>query len=140
MRLVEIDAVGLEALQRILDGLRDVFAREPLLAAGHLHADLGGEHELLAPSAAQRDPVADDGLRFAARIAGRPLRIDVGRIHQVEAVPGERVEQPERGRLVHRPAEHVPSEGERRDFDPGAAQGTQLHAERRGGSTNRPDW
>jgi hypothetical protein len=49
VRLVQIDVVGLQALQRLLYFFQDVRLRESLLVRAHLHPDLGGDD----------DPVAD---------------------------------------------------------------------------------
>ena len=127
MRLVEVDVVGLQPLQRVLDGAHDVGpAARPLLIRRHLHAALGGDDHLRAV-AAGLEPVADDGLALAAAVAGLPSRIDVGGVDAVEAGADKGVEQRERGLLVRRPAEHVAAEDERRDLQSASAELALLH-------------
>src|SRR5205085_10457002 len=92
----------------------------------HVVADLGGDDHLVA-AAALPDPAADHGLRFAARVPGRPPRIHVRRVDEVEARVDPRIEQRERGALVGGPAEHVAAEAKRRDLEGRAAQLAVFH-------------
>src|SRR5215471_14717435 len=126
MRLVDIDVVGLEALEGLLDPGEDVALFEPLADARHLQANLGGEHELVA-TAARLQPCADDGLGLATLVARHPLGIDVGGIDGVEARANEAVEQAEGHRLVRGPTEHVAAEHERRNRDLRPAELALLH-------------
>ena len=50
VRLVEVDVVGLQPAQAILDGLEDVPARQPLVVGpvADAHAALGRQHEAVA--------------------------------------------------------------------------------------------
>src|SRR5208282_2704523 len=70
---------------------------------------------------------ADDRLRFAAVIAGRPGRIGVGGVDGAEADAGEPIQNGERGLLVRRPAEHVAAKNQRGDVEVGAAETPKLH-------------
>src|SRR5690606_31062425 len=67
------------------------------------------------------------GLRLAARQAGSPRGVGIGRIDGVEAGGGEAVEQLEGARLVGGPAEYVAAEDQRCDVEAGAAKGTFVH-------------
>jgi hypothetical protein len=71
VRLVEVDVVGLQALERGLDRLADVGRREPDLAFAHRLAELGGQHHAAA-LAALLEPLADDGLGLAAAVGPAP--------------------------------------------------------------------
>src|SRR6185437_3880561 len=73
-------------------------------------------------------PAADDDLRLAADMAGRPARIAVGRVDGVEAGVDESVEDSGGGGLVDVPAEHVAAEHQRRDGQAGAAERAEVHA------------
>ena len=127
VRHVEVDVVGLQPAQRILDLLGDPGLREPLAAVRHLDADLGADHHPLA-AAALLQPLADDGLALAPRVAGVPARIHIRRVDEIEACAGEGVEQPERGRFIGGPAEHVAAKGERRDRQARLAELPLFHA------------
>jgi hypothetical protein len=63
MRLVEIDVIGLEALERALDRRENISLRKTFLTA-HLHAYLGRNDDACAISAAFH-PVSDYGFGFA---------------------------------------------------------------------------
>ncbi|MBP2480371.1 hypothetical protein J3A72_000663 [Stenotrophomonas sp. PvP093] len=119
MGLVQIDHVGLQAAQRILDGRIDV-VRGQAGAFGPL-GHLGRQHHLVALAAAGK-PLADQRLRFAAGIARHPGRIHIGGVDQVEAGVDEGIEQGEAGLLIGAPAEHVATEGERTYMQAGTAQ------------------
>ena len=92
--LVEVDVVGLQALQRVLHRLPDIVGRQALAVRPHFLADLGGDDHPVAIAAALQ-PLADDGLGFAALVARGPARIDVRGVDQLEAGVDEGVEQPE---------------------------------------------
>ena len=63
--LVQVDVVGLEALQRVLDGLDHVGAREALLPLAHRAAELGGDDHVLAVPPILH-PLAEDQLGLPA--------------------------------------------------------------------------
>jgi hypothetical protein len=69
VRLIEIDVVGLQAPQRILDCLQDVGPGESFLPGTHLHSDFGRDHHFRSV-AALLEPLPDDRLGFAALIPG----------------------------------------------------------------------
>ena len=112
MRVVQVDAVDLQAAQRILRAALDLRARQALAEAGHVHADLGGDDHAVT-LAALAQPAADHALRFAAHMARHPRRVDVRGVDEVAAGRGVAVEQRMRSRLVGGPAEHVAAETER---------------------------
>ena len=125
VRLVEIDAVGLQAREGILDLLHDLRALQAALAFDG-HADFRREHHAIA-LAAPREPFPDDGFGFPAHVARHPCRIAVGGIDEVEAEVDEALEDREGGRLVGGPSEDISAQCERRDVDPGTPERPILH-------------
>src|SRR4029453_1849805 len=115
--LEEVDAVGVEPLQRILGRALDVRRRQALADIGHVHAALGGDQHLVALGRVLLQPRADHGLGFAALVAGLPARIDVGGVDEGEAGIDEGVEDLVRGGLVGRPAKDVAAEGDWGEFE-----------------------
>jgi len=79
MDLVEIDIIGAQAVQAVVDLGKDGAARQAgTVGAGpHARIDLGRQHDLLAPSEIL-DGAADDLLR-------RAVRIDIGGIEEGDA-------------------------------------------------------
>ncbi|HEY5294483.1 MAG TPA: hypothetical protein VIJ70_03310 [Gaiellaceae bacterium] len=117
MDLVEVDPVGLQAAQAVLDLLHDPAARVPAhvrISVVHRAVHLGREHDGVA---APFEGLADDLLRLAARV-------DVGRVDEVDACVERAVD--DRDRLVvvgvAPGAEHHRAQAERADLDAGAAQ------------------
>ena len=86
----------------------------------------------LSRVAALLHPVAEDGFGFPALMAGRPARIDIGRVDRVEAGIEEGIEHCEGGRLVRGPAEDIAAEDERGDFEAAVSEFAFLHC---GGSS-----
>ena len=126
VRQIEVDRLDAEPLQRRFDRLFDVGRRQALLARPHRRADLGDDRHF-ATDAARAQPVADDRLGFAALVARRPGRIDVGGVDRVQARGAEAVEQIERRLGVGGPAEHIAAEYDRGDGKIGAAEAALLH-------------
>ena len=123
MRLVEVDAVGLQPAQRGLrSALHVILARAAAFA--HVLAELGGDHDLVA-LAARFQPFADNGFQFAADMPRRPARIAVGGVDGVEAGIDKGVEDGERGLGVDVPAEHIAAQHQRRNADVGLAEGAE---------------
>ena len=118
MRLIQVDVVGLQPLQRIFHRLHHVFARQAFFAGPHLDAQLGSDNHRV-PAAAGFQPVANDDFGLTAFVAGVPARINVGAIDEIEAARDERIEQGEGCILIGRPAEHVAAEGDRGDVQRG---------------------
>ncbi len=129
--LVEIDAIGLQALQRALHRLDDVRRGKTATARSHVHADLGGEHDLVA-LAALGEPGADDGLGLTAFVAGHPARIHVRRVDGVEPGVDERVQDAVAHGLVRGPAEYVAAEHHGGDGDGGLSKWAHAHGGLRG--------
>ena len=77
--------------------------------------------------AALLHPLADHGLRFAALVAGRPGRIDVGGVDQVESRVDEGVENGEGRLLVRAPSEDVATQPERGNHQIGSSNCTLFH-------------
>ncbi len=126
MGLVEVDAVGLQALEGCLDGLLDVFRGETLFAVTHVHADFGRDNHSVALAAA-REPFAEDGFGFASDMAGDPSRIDIGGVDEIQAGIVGGVEEAEGIAFIHGPAEDVSAQHDCRDFDCGVTQFSFLH-------------
>jgi hypothetical protein len=123
VHLVEVDVVGLEALQAGLAVLADLVGGEvATVAVGlrvrvrplHRVVDLGGQHDRVAPAVAEREPVADDALGLAAH--DRPA-VDVGGVEEVDAELERAVHDRERVVLAGVPAEVHGPEAEVADED-----------------------
>src|SRR3954454_18574929 len=115
--LVEVDPVGAEAAQAVLDLGDDPAARvaELVGVVAHGPVDLGGEEDAVAPPAGQR--LADDLLGLAARV-------DVRGVDEVDPRV-ERAVDDRDGLVVvgvAPGAEHHGSETERADLDSGASE------------------
>ena len=121
VHLVEVDPVGAQPAQRVLDRAHDpaagVAAAVRVLA--HRVVELGGEHDVVA---AAREGLADD-------LLGLPGAVDVGGVDEVDAGVERRVDDPDRlvvVRVAPRP-EHHGAEAELADRDAGASQRALLH-------------
>ena len=120
VQLVEVDPVGLHPLQRGFDGLDDIAPRAALLHAGivHVHAELAGEHDVLAAGAEQ---FAERQLRAAA------IAVHVGGVEQGDAVLDRGVDDLARRFQVYPAAEIIAAEADERDAQAGAAEIAELH-------------
>ena len=98
---VEVDAVGLQAAQRLVGGGGDVRGREPGTAGER--ADLRGEDDVVA-AAAGGEPLADD--RLGGTDEALPP-VGVGGVDEAAARVDVRVEHRERRLAVGGPAERV---------------------------------
>lgn len=124
---IEIDMVGLQPLQRILDRLQDPAARKPLAVGPEFGADLGDDDGLVARPAGLFQPFADDRFGFAALIARRPGGVDISRIDGVEPGIEKGVEQRKGGLFVGGPAEDIAAEDKGRDCQVGTAKSQFFH-------------
>jgi len=120
MELVEVDPVGLEAPERVLDGAHDVAARAAfqLLGVVHDHAELRRQHDLLAPVA---EHLAHQRLRAAA------LAVDVGGVEERDAEVDRLVDDLARRLEVEAAAEVVAAEADDRDPQARLPQIARLH-------------
>ena len=120
VRVVEIDAIGLQALQRsvrlTLDRVRFEVAHRPLPAA-----DLRGEHDLVAV-AATCEPAPDD--RLGETVFGQ---VGVRRVDEVAPRGHVGVEDLVRLGLVGGPAENIPTEAEGKHAELGASERGSRH-------------
>ena len=84
VHLVQVNVVGLQALERPFAGLADVQRRKFAMVRPVAHApvDLGGDDDLLAPPAALGEPAPDDLL--GDTLAGLPA-VDIGGVEEVDA-------------------------------------------------------
>src|SRR6476660_5676285 len=115
MRLIKIDVVRLQPSQRIFRRAQNVSLGKTFPVRSHLQPNFGGDDDLIA-SATLLEPLADDSFRFTTMIARRESGINVSSVDEIESGGNESIEQSEGRSLVHRPAEHVPAERERRYF------------------------
>ena len=119
--LVEVDAVGLQAAQRLGYVHADLVVGDAalLVGAGLVHAavDLGGEHDLVAAVTALGKPAADDLFRVAGGIA-----VDVGGVPEVDAHFEGAVHDGEGFFFVAAAAEVHRAEADLADLDVGAAE------------------
>jgi hypothetical protein len=88
MDLVEVDEVGSEAAQAIVDLAKDCLARQSRAVRPRPHPaiDLGRDHDILAADELLERP-ADDLLR-------RAVRIDVGGVEEIDAEFERLLDQP----------------------------------------------
>ena len=121
VHLVEVDVVGAEAPQRVLDRPDDPAPRPaaPVGVLAHRHEELGREHDVVAP-VLQRLP--DDLLRLTGGV-------HVGGVDEVDAGVEGGVDDADRVVviLVAPGAEHHRAEAELRDLDAGASERAVLH-------------
>ncbi len=87
--LVEVDPVGLQAPQRVLDLVDDPAPRVPAVVwvIAHRHVRLRGQHDVVTPAPGER--FADDLLRFAGGV-------DIGGVDEVDAGVERGVDDPDR--------------------------------------------
>ncbi len=112
--VVEVDVVGLQALERLVQRRPHVRRRE----AGpiRLGEDLRRDAHALAHAGACAQPGTDDALRLSTRVTVDPHRVRVGRVDRRAARLDEGVEHREARRLVGRPPEDVASQHERAEI------------------------
>src|SRR5438270_7391963 len=115
MRLIKIDVARLQPLQRIFGRAHNVSFRKTFPLRPHLEPDFCGDDDFVA-SATLFEPLADDSFRFPTAIAWRESGISVSSVDQIKSGGDESIEQFEGRSLIHRPAEDIPAERQRRDF------------------------
>src|SRR5712671_487425 len=113
MRLIKIDVARLQPSQRIFRRAQNVSLGKTFPMRSHLEPNFGGDDDLVA-SVTLLEPFADDRFRFTTTIARRESGINVSSVDQIKSGGDERIEQSEGRSLVHRPAEDVPAERQRR--------------------------
>ena len=117
--LVEVDHVGLQALERRVERAQDVVARAATgRAVAHLLAELRRQHDLVAPAV---EHAADD------RLAAAGLPVDVGRVEERDAHLERRVDHGARRVFVDPAAEVVAAEADHRHPQSGGAQHAISH-------------
>jgi hypothetical protein len=119
--LVQVDPVGVQPPQRVLDLADDPAPRVALLVGVLAHGamDLGGEDDVVAPAAGQR--LADD-------LLGLALGVDVGGVDEVDPGVQGPVDDPDALVVVGVApvAEHHRAEAELADRDTGASERAML--------------
>jgi hypothetical protein len=120
--LVQVDPVGAQPPQRLLDLAHDPTARGAAAVGilAHRSPHLGREHDVIAPAA--RQCLADDDLGLA-------LRVDVGGVDEVDPRVQRAMNDPDAFVvvLVAPVAEHHRAEAQLADRDAGASQKAMLH-------------
>ena len=118
VHLVEVDPVGAEPAQAVLDLADDPTAAvAPLVGVvAEAAVELGGQHDVVAPAAGEG--LADDGLRLARGV-------DVGGVDEVDARVQRVVDDPDAVVVVGvaAGAEHHGAEGQRADLHAGTPEG-----------------
>ena len=124
--LVEVDPVGAQSPQRVLDRADDPAARVALLVGvlAHRVVELGGEDDVVAAAAGER--LADD-------LLGLAVPVDVGGVDEVDAGVERRVDDPDRVVVVGVApgAEHHRAEAELADRDACVPELTVFHGHSR---------
>ena len=119
--LVEVDAVGVQAAQAVLDLAHDPQARVAALVrtGPHREVNLRRQDDLVAPAL---DGLADDLFRL-------PCRVGVGGVDEVDALLERAVDHAEAVVVVRVSpwAEHHRAEALDADLDAGAAERTVFH-------------
>jgi len=88
--LVQVDVIGVQAAQAVLDGGADVGRVQAVVGAadpGHVHVragDLGGQDHFIT-AAALPEPAADEALGRALRVGTRHHRIHLGGVDEIDA-------------------------------------------------------
>ena len=137
MHLVQVDVIGLQPAEALVARGADVSRRQPAVVRplGHRAEDLGREHDLLAASAALREPAADD-------LLGR-----AGTLRSAVAVRGVEEVDPELERAIHdlvrvglarERAEVHRAEADRADAQRGTSETSILHGVLRAGDERSP--
>jgi hypothetical protein len=123
VHLVEVDPVGLQALERRLDRAEDPAPRVARLVGivAHRAVELRREHDVVAAAAGKG--LADD-------LLGLPPRVDVGGVDEVDARVERAVDDADRRVVVGLAprAEHHRAEAQRRDLHAGACERSLVHA------------
>ena len=88
MCLIEVDLVGLEALERGVELLFNLRSRQPAIVGVHREEGLGREHIAVARAVLERLP---------EEAFGRAIAIDVGGVDEIDALVERGVEAAPRG-------------------------------------------
>ena len=119
MQIIDVDIVGAEPLQAFVGRLQHPAPRQPAAVGivAHGVGELGGEHPV----------VPAVGNRAADHLLGIAAIIGVRGVDEIDAGLARLRDDPRRGRLVGRPAEHHGAQADRRDLQAAAAELTVLH-------------
>src|SRR5699024_1185163 len=108
--VVDVDVVGAQATQGIVDAVADIRRVEASVLG--VHADLRRDDHLVTVAAGLH-PFADDRLGFAAGVSVDPGRVRIGCVDEVPAGLGVGVEDSEALIPIRAPAEGIASQVER---------------------------
>src|ERR1044072_1547025 len=127
MRLIKIDVVRLQPLQRISCSAQYIRLRQTLRARPHLETNLGGDDDPVA-SATLLEPGADDGFRFTATIARRESGVNISGVDEIKSSGDESIKQSEGRSLIRRPSKDVSTKRQRRDLQSRITQIAPFHS------------
>ena len=132
MQLVKVDMIGLQALQRMVDGVKNVLAVEPRRSAVAIPMRIGApdhlarQHDLVTLSARGK-PFADDRLRRAVGFRTGRDRVKLGRVEEIHAVCHREIHLREGVGFVGLLAKGHGAQGNFRHHHVGAAKLAFLH-------------
>src|SRR6266849_2313503 len=126
MRLIEVDVIGLLTAQTALDGVEDMFARQPAIVwpRSHWNPAFGGEDDLRPPSF---EPLANYGLGPPHGFEIAAHRIAIGSVEEIHALVDGRLHDREAGSLVTLLAEGHRAQTNFRHLEPCAAHAFDFH-------------
>ena len=125
VQLVEVDVVGLQAAQRLVDGGEDVLARRSALVGvvAHRREAFGGEHDAVARLGLE--PAPDDFLGGSDGVCADG--VDIGGVDEVDAAVGGGGHDALRLRLFGLEAEGHGAEADFGDAEAGASHASVVH-------------
>ena len=119
VQVIEVEVVGLQPPQALVDGAQNGFARKAVLVGfvAHLEENLAGEDDLVATSLERR---AEQGFRDA-RV------VHVGGVEEVDAGVDTAIDDLVRARLIERLAQRHGAEAEAGDVEVGVGESATIH-------------
>src|ERR1700679_4010449 len=100
MRIVQVDAIGLQPFQALLAFPLDLPCAQPAITSRIVECELGGNYDFV-PVFPLLHPLAEGGLALPTFATGQPTGIEVCGVNQGPAVVPEEIEQVERCLLVN---------------------------------------
>ena len=125
MELVEVDPVGAEAPEAVLDGDADPFARAPTPSPTGRMPEFGRDDHVLAT------PLE----RSAKHLLALSASVDVGGVEKGDPLLERSVDHTRRAFSIHAAAEIVATESDHRGLKDPSVNGTRLEAAHVGQST-----
>ena len=121
MRLVKIDVVSLQSLERRFHLPPDPCLAQPFALTGNFGTYLGRDHNFVALAAVLK-PVANDRLALAALVTGHPCGVTVRGVNKIQSRIHKGIQYLERCGFVGGPAKHIAAQHQRRYFYSGFSQ------------------